>query len=197
MKTTKQGSVNIEFSKGLSYNSCCTQSSPLVMFVCKAKSSVPSSNHHAPGLANTAPLLLRDSSHSLRRNGPVAAFLQQAGTSPLVAAIPEDVAMQRRLSSLRPHPGSALRCHGRHAAHQQDRNSAVQRHLPVLAGARAVPRPVHLAPIPQADESPLRPSARHLARPLASSTVCSAQKANRPHLRSRFCGPDRLWQTAI
>jgi hypothetical protein len=92
--------VNIEFSKGLSYSSCCTPSSLLVMFVRKAKSSVRSSNHHAPGLANTAPLLLRDSSHSLRRKGPVAAFGQPAGTSPLVIAIPADVATQRRLSSL-------------------------------------------------------------------------------------------------
>jgi hypothetical protein len=47
--------------------------------------------------------------------------------------------------------GSALRCPGGPAAHPQDRNSAVQRYLSVLAGPPAVPRPVHLATIPQAE----------------------------------------------
>src|SRR5215470_3853395 len=153
--------------------------------------------HHAEGLKNTASEVCRASSHPLRWHGAVTAFLQQAPVALAASAFSQDASATRQLSSLRSDFGSPVRHHGGPATHQQDRDSAVQRYLPVLAGPLAVPRPVYPTPIPQTGEYPVRPSACQLARSIARSTLSSAQTADYPHLRSGFGGPDRLRQTAI
>src|SRR5438094_962805 len=84
-----QGSLpNIEFSQALGYKWPCTQSSLLVVFVCKAKICAQLFDYHAEGLANTASFLPRDSSDSPRRDGAVAAFLQPDRASSSAATIP-------------------------------------------------------------------------------------------------------------
>src|SRR5215831_2692760 len=153
--------------------------------------------HHAEGLKNTASEVCRASSHPLRWPGAVAAFLQQAPVALAASAFSQDASATCQLPSLRSDWGSPVRHHGGPATHQQDLDSAVQRYLPVLAGPLAVPRPVYPAPIPQTNQYPLGPSACQLARSIARSTLSSAQTADYPHLRSGFCGPDRLRQAAI
>ena len=189
--------LNIEFSWPRGLKRSWTQSSLLVRFVSESEFGPIGFHDHAASLANTASFLSRDPSDPLRGNGAVAAFLQQAGPSAPPAEIPSDVSAQCRLRCCRLHLGAFVCHHGRPATHQQDRNSAVQRYLPVLAGPLAVSRPVYPAPIPQRDESAVRPPTRHLARPIARSTISSAQTADYPHFRSGFRSPDRLWQTAI
>src|SRR5207249_4077936 len=84
-----QGSLpNIEFSQTLGYKWPCTQSSLLVVFVCKAKICAQLFDYHAEGLANTASFLPRDPSDSPRRDGAVAAFLQPDRASSSAATIP-------------------------------------------------------------------------------------------------------------
>src|SRR6516165_10497718 len=187
----------IEFAGALSRQLVSSQSYLLGRFVKWAARAWHRVSDHAPRLENTAPFLRRDPPHSLRGNGPLAAILQQTQAALVAPKLCQAAATEPQLSSLRFHPGAVVRHHGRTPTHQQDRNSAVQRYLPVLAGPLAVPRPVHLAPIPEREEYPIRPSARQLARSMARSTPSSAPTANHPQVRSRFCRPDRLRQTTI
>src|SRR6516165_8508480 len=193
----QQSFLSIEFSRPRGLRWAWTQSSLLVRFVSHGEFCPIEFHDHAASLANTASFLSRDPSDPLRGNGVTAAFLQQVEPAPPPAEIPSEVSTQRRLQRCRPHLGASVRHYGRPAAHQQDRDSAVQRYLPVLAGPLAVPGPVHLAPIPQTDEYSVCPSAGHLTRSIARSTLSSAQTAHYSHLRSRFGGTDRLRETAI
>ena len=185
------------FSKLRRYYQRLAQSVLLVRFVTSIAETFCLAWHHAERLANTASGIRRNPSHPLCWDGTTAAFLQQ---TPAALAPPEACqlsATQCRLPPLRPDSGALVRHHGGPATRQQDRNSAVQRYLPVFAGPLALPRPVYLAPIPPTNEYPLRPSARPLARSMARSTPSSAPTANHPQVRSRFCRPDRLRQTTI
>src|SRR5256885_1621135 len=132
---------NLEFSQSVGYKGTCTQSSLLVTFVYKPEIPVRRLAHHAQSPANTASLLLRDPSNPLRGNGTAAAFLQQAGPAPFVAAMDTNPSPQCRLSSLRPHPRSSVCHHGWPATHQQNRDSSL------------FSRSIHLAPLPEADPS--------------------------------------------
>src|SRR2546428_3928386 len=153
-----QGSLpNIEFSQTLGYKWPCTQSSLLVVFVCKAKIRAQLFDQHAQGLANTASFLSRDSSDSLRGNGTAAAFLQQARTSASVAAMDTHTPAQCRLPSLGSHFGPPLCDHGGPATHQQNRHLSIQRKLPFLSWPSSFFPPVPVAPLPEAGGSP-RPS---------------------------------------
>src|ERR1700758_4254654 len=154
----------IELSRAMGYKWPCTQSYLLGRFVCRQKLHVVFFRRYAQSLANTASLLPGDPSHPLWWDGAVAAFLQQAGGSAFVAAIVADLATQRRLSSLRPRAGSAVRHHGWPAADQQNRDPAIQRNLSLLAGASSVSGSVYPTPVPQTDEAPVHPSTRQLAR---------------------------------
>src|SRR6516162_1219334 len=154
----------IEFSRFQSSDWLWTQSYLLGRFVSQEEFGAIGFRDHAASLANTGSLLSRDPSDSLRGISIVAAFLQQAGSASPPPEVPSYAPAQRQLHYGRSHLGPLV-CHqGRTPTHQQDRDSAVQRHLPVLAGPLAVPRPVYPAPIPQPSHYPLRPSARQLAR---------------------------------
>src|SRR6266699_6408863 len=167
-----QGSLpNIEFSQTLGYKWPCTQSSLLVVFVCKAKICAQLFDQHAQGLANTASVLSRDSSDSLRGNDTAAAFLQQARTSPSVAAMDTHTPAQCRLPSLGSHFGPPLRDHGGPATHQQNRHLAIQRNLPFLAWPSSFSRSVHVAPLPEAGASQGHSSTGGPPRPLANQVV--------------------------
>src|SRR5438552_2147867 len=193
-----QGSLpNIEFSQALGYKWPCTQSSLLVVFVCKAKICAQLFDYHAEGLTNTASVLSRDSSDSLRGNGTAAAFLQQARTSPSVAAMDTHTPAQRRLPSLGSHFGPPLCDHGGPATHQHNRHLAIQRNLPFLAWPSSFSRSVHVAPLPEAGASQGHSSTGGLARPLANPVVSLAEAAHDFNLRSRFGGAHRLRQTAV
>src|SRR5215472_11167545 len=187
----------LEFWRLASANWLWTQSYLLGRFVSKGEFPSIGFRNHAASLANPAPFLSRDPFDPLRGNGAVTAFLPQAGSSSPLTEIASYAPAQCRLPCRRPHRGASVGRHGWPATDLQDRDSAVQRYLPIPVGPLAVPRPVHLAPIPQTDEYPVRASARHLARSIARSTLSSAQTADCPHLRSRFGGADRLRPTAI
>jgi len=102
----------IELPQATGYRRPYTQSYLLGRFVCRQEMHLVSFRCYAQGLANTASLLQGDPSHPLWWDGAVAAFLQQAGASAFVTTIAADLATQRRLSSLRPGPGSVVRHHG-------------------------------------------------------------------------------------
>ena len=82
----------------------------------------------------------------------------QAQAALVAPELCEATATECQLSPLRFHLGTVVRHHGWPATDQQDRNFAVQRHLPVLAGPLAFSGPVYPAPIPQADGFRLHPS---------------------------------------
>src|SRR5215831_3301229 len=138
---------------------CVPQSVLFGRFVEQMREALFLAFHHAEGLKNTASEVCRASSHPLRWHGAVAAFLQQAPLALAASAFSQDASATRQLPSLRSDWGSPVRHHGGPATHQQDRDSAVQRYLPVLAGPLAVPRPVYPAPIPQTNQYSLGPSA--------------------------------------
>src|SRR6516165_5113771 len=131
----------VEFARALSRQLVSSQSYLLGRFVKWAARAWHRVSDHAPRLENTAPFLRRDPPHSLRGNGPLAAILQQTQAALVAPKLCQAAATEPQLSSLRFHPGAVVRHHGRTPTYQQDRNSAVQRYLPVLAGPLAVPDP--------------------------------------------------------
>ena len=157
----------IELPQAMGFEGPCTQSYLLGRFVCRQEIHDVFLRRYAQSLANIAPLLPGDPSHSLWWDGAVAAFLQQAGASAFVTTIAADLATQRRLSALRPRAGFALHHHGWPAAHQQNRDPAIQRNLSLLVGTPSVSGSVYPTPIPETDEYPVRPPTRHLARSIA------------------------------
>src|SRR5437667_4596420 len=104
---------------------------------------------------------------------------------------------QRRLPSLGSHFGPPLCDHGGPATHQQNRYLAIQRNLPFLARPSSFSRPVHVAPLPEADASQGHSSTGGPPRPLANQVVSLAEAAHDFNLRSRFGGAHRLRQTAV
>src|SRR5712691_10971508 len=163
--------LGIEFSRVLDYKGPLTQSSLKVNFVSCFEALRFRLHQDAQSPANTASFLPRDSSDSLRRDGAVAAFLQPARASSSAATIPSGAPAQRRLPSLGSHFGPPLCDHGGPATHPQNRHLAIQRNLPFLARPSSFSRPVHVAPLPEADASQGHSSTGGLARPLASQVV--------------------------
>ncbi len=185
------------FSSIWRYDGISSQSVLLVRFVKSLHDRFGLALHHAQGLENTAAGVRRNPSHPLWWDGAVAAFLQQAPTALADPEPHQSSPTPCRLSSLRSDSGLAVRHHGRIATHQQDRDSAVQRSLPLLARSLLLSRSDYPAPIPQAAHPPGHPPTGRPARPTSSSIVPFTQTANHPHLRSRFGSTDRLWETAI
>jgi len=100
-------------------------------------------------------------------------------------------------SAARPHPRLALRRHGRPAPDQQDGDPAIQRRVPLVAGAVPVPRPVHAPAVSQTTDAQRHPAPRGPARPAAACALSGAEAAHLVDLRSGFRRADRLRQTPI
>ena len=115
----------IAFTGFSRYSEAFPQTVLLGRFVELSSEALFRAGHHAERPENTASGICRTPSHSLRGHGAVAAFLQQAPIASAASALPQGVATACRLSSLRSDPGAAVRHHGRPAAHQQNRDSAV------------------------------------------------------------------------
>src|SRR5438094_10608946 len=83
---------------------------------------------------------------------------------------------QRRLPSLGSHFGPPLCDHGGPATHQQNRHLAIQRNLPFLARPSSFSRPLHLAPLPEADASqgPSSPGAPPRRPPTQAASLAGA-----------------------
>src|SRR5688500_1852325 len=109
---------------------------------------------NAKRLANIASGVRRLFADSLRRPDPFAAFLQPPRSAPPFAALCPNFQTPGRVSPGRPPARAALRNHGRSAAHQQDRDPAIQRHLPVAARPGAFPRSVHSAALLETVDAP-------------------------------------------
>ena len=186
----------IEFARALSRQLVSSQSYLLGRFVKWAARAWHRVSDHAPRLENTAPFLRRDPPHSLRGNGPLAAIcnkLSCAGCSKTMSSCRHGAPIIiLAISSWRCCPPSWP------DSDVPTRQKFCSTTVPSCPGwASRGSRPVHLAPIPEREEYPIRPSARQLARSMARSTLSSAPTANPAHPRSPFGGPHRLWPTAI
>src|SRR5947208_141826 len=170
-----ESQAKIGFSTAFGYNCVVSQSYLLGRFVKWRPKAFRADLDHAQGLANIASRLRGHPPHSLWRNGPLASFLQQTPTALATSELRQNPAASGRVSPLRSDPGSGVHHHRRPATHQQHRDPAIQWDLPLLAGSVAVSRPVHLAPLPQTDESAVHPSTRDLARPAARSATGTKQ----------------------
>ena len=152
---------------------------------------------HGKRPANTAFILSRYSSNSLRGNDPSAAFLQQAQTALANSEICQDSSMPCQLSPFRSDPCSSLRHHGRIAKNQQDRNPAIQRGVPFLAGTFPVSRSIYLTALPQKVIPQSHSANRRVTRPTSSPVIYLAPAPKHPGLRFRFGGPNDLWKTPV
>ncbi len=144
--------LSIEFSRVLDDQSPLTQRSLKVNFVSCFEAPRFRLHQDAQSPTNTASILPRDSSHSLRRDGAAAAFLQQAGASSFAATIPSIAPAQRGLPSLGSHFGPPLCDHGGPATHPQNRHLAYNGPS-FPARPSTLSRSVHLAPLPEANAS--------------------------------------------
>ena len=90
----------VDLSGALGHNSVMTQNVLLVRFVSANKIRANSFRKDAQIPENTTSFVHRYPSHSLRGSGPSSAFLQQAPSPSLIAALSANSSAQYRLSSL-------------------------------------------------------------------------------------------------
>ena len=194
---TSNQHLQVDLSRALGHNSLLTQNVLLVRFVSANKIYVNSFHKDAQRPENTSSIVHRYPFNSLWGNGSPSAFLQEARSSSIVAALRANSSAQYRLSSFRSHPLSSLRHHGGLKANQQNRDPSIQWNLSFVVRTSSIPRPIYLTSFPQAASSPIYPSTGCLARSASNEVVRPSQTSFFTDFRSGFCRPDPLWQSPM
>jgi len=118
---TSNRQFQVDFSGVLGDNLFVTQNVLLVRFVSSNEIRANSIGKNAQRPENTTSFVHRHPFDSLWRNGSASAFLQEARSSSLIAALRENSSAQYRLPSFRSYPLSSFRHHGRLETNQQNR----------------------------------------------------------------------------
>ena len=118
--------ADIVFSRLEGYNALIPQSVLFGRFVEQMLTPEVFSFQYAKRAENTAFILSRYPSCSLRGNGPSSAFLQQAQASLVASTLCQDSASKGRLSSFRSDSGSTVCDHGGSPENQQDGDPTMQ-----------------------------------------------------------------------